>query len=45
MMLKYNYMACRRAEKMRIIMKDKENDCANTQAEGSRTKREAMKWS
>jgi len=29
---------------MRIIIKDKENDCANTQAEGNRRKREAMKW-
>jgi len=38
-------MTYRRAEDMRIIMKDRENDCANTQADGNRKKREAMKWS
>ena len=44
MLLKKNYMSYRRAEEMRIIMNDKEDDCANTHAEGSRKKREAMKW-
>jgi len=37
-------MSYRRGEEMRLITKDKENDCASTQAEGSRTKREEMKW-
>jgi len=34
----------RSVEELRIIMKDKENDCAKTRAEGNRKKTETMKW-